>query len=303
MGRRYVIGKQMDNLKVLEDLQTDALKDFASDPPGSIYHYLSSNSLLGVVESKRFWATSIHYLNDFYEYNYAIDLVHDILHHDISPRTEVERGLIQSIIKHLDSIRTHTVYVSCFSEEKDLLSQWRAYCPPEGGYCVGFNTEHIRSIAEKSNFTLIRCVYDVVQQRQYITDIILETLNSYDPTSDNEAFNNEFSTSWYFISMLMVLIPVFKHPAFHEEKEWRLVSPLLTSKQLPIKYRSNKAILVPYVEAEISDDSGVLNIEEVIVGPNKDINLASSSINSFSESIEHLNVGRVTLSGVPYRSM
>jgi TATA-box binding protein (TBP) (component of TFIID and TFIIIB) len=65
--------------------------------PSVVYHYTSMETLKKIAESGKIWATSIRYLNDISERDYAI--------------SEIQQRLKQ----HPDE--TQKLFVSCFEDE------------------------------------------------------------------------------------------------------------------------------------------------------------------------------------------
>jgi hypothetical protein len=45
-------------------------------------------------------------------------------------------------------VTSQSVFVTSFSEEGNLLSQWRAYSGASGGYSIGFSRSYLRSVGE-----------------------------------------------------------------------------------------------------------------------------------------------------------
>ncbi|MDE7309936.1 MAG: DUF2971 domain-containing protein, partial [Lachnospiraceae bacterium] len=116
-------------------------------------------------------------------------------------------------------------YVICFSEEPDLLSQWRGYANDACGVSIGFSTESFyplaRSIRSSYNFSQVRYslsdLYDQIEN--YITKRIEQNFTG-DPQNDSLALLNIVDTT---LSMILYNSILYKNPNFSEEKEWRLV--------------------------------------------------------------------------------
>ena len=101
-------------------------------PQKPLYHYTSQTGLLGIVRHREIWATNIHYLNDTAEFAHAIELVTTEFENrkGVSPKQDMFLAFLTkqlALFKHID------VYVCSFSEQGDLLSQWRGYCPSGNG--------------------------------------------------------------------------------------------------------------------------------------------------------------------------
>jgi hypothetical protein len=144
----------------------------ATNPPAVLYHYTTQRGLLGIATSKSLWATSVHRLADSTEFSGASDLgrvqITQSLHYDAE--------LAQHLRQALDSIARVHIYVCCFSEEGDLLSQWRAYCRDGGGVSLGFDPMELRSIGASQGFTLVKCIYDAGRAIALINGLIQDAV-------------------------------------------------------------------------------------------------------------------------------
>jgi hypothetical protein len=103
----------------------------ASQPPGLLFHYTSSDGLVGILRAKEMWASNVAVLNDTKEIGHAIDYARNAI------ENKKRLGSVNaSDIRVLDEMHSYSpyaakrYYVASFSEDRDLLSQWRAYCPP-----------------------------------------------------------------------------------------------------------------------------------------------------------------------------
>jgi hypothetical protein len=103
---------------------------FLREPPDLIYHYTNQTGLLGIVTNSCIWATKAHYQNDAKELEHTLDLsrgvIETLLH--ANPGAEVER-LLRAMNRTAESLKSINIFVCSFSAHKDMLSQWRGYCP------------------------------------------------------------------------------------------------------------------------------------------------------------------------------
>ena len=110
--------------------------------PDYLYRYTSIGCLHGIIEGRSIWASMIHYLNDAAELKTAISICREILTKELRQTSDFAMkdvvGVWNAVLDDLLE-ETHICVVS-FTEQPDLLSQWRAYCPPDGGYAIGFRT-------------------------------------------------------------------------------------------------------------------------------------------------------------------
>jgi hypothetical protein len=119
-------------------------------PEEPLYHYTDSGGLVGILESQTLRATDARYLNDALELEHGCRLVDHVLREKWRslPRSE-RRGVTPAITLFLDMALTDRLFdpyepgrfafVTCFCEEGNLLSQWRAYADRGAGYSIGFS--------------------------------------------------------------------------------------------------------------------------------------------------------------------
>ena len=94
--------------------------------------------MVSIVQSKRLRASNIRFLNDRTEgmrlQESAVPLLRECCDTPGDEEIfETVRGLLESSPKRSD-------FVASLSTKGDILSQWRAYCPPGMGVSIGFNS-------------------------------------------------------------------------------------------------------------------------------------------------------------------
>ena len=114
---------------------------FTTKPPSHLFHYTSPVGLIGIAQTKKLWATHIRFLNDLKELGHAVDYVCNAIGNRLNASvfkdtySEPERGLLQGMAQYAGAVAIG-VFVASLTEMGDQLSQWRAYCPPAGGYAI-----------------------------------------------------------------------------------------------------------------------------------------------------------------------
>lgn len=180
----------------------------------------------------------------------------------------------------------------CLSEESDLLSQWRGYAGDATGVAIGFSTEYLNSLsmASKSHdtpgFTLEKVEYESSSHEA----LVKPTYNNIKQLIENGALdrptgliNNIGKTdqeikknvtdiaearsklSREFLSLFPLLF-CLKSYAFREEREYRLLSYLVTEGEDTCSYRVVGNRIVPYRKVELAELEPS-PIVEVILGP------------------------------------
>jgi len=154
-----------------------------------LYHYTSLEGLLGIIESKSIWATNVLYLNDASELNYALKLLSDEVN-DIKGEIPLDANWLaklsffDNLILNIDEIILHPLnfgfFICSFSEEKDLLSQWRGYCPGGIGFSVGINLSKLKDCAKQKECSVTPCNYNEKDHKLALKKLINDILYKYD---------------------------------------------------------------------------------------------------------------------------
>jgi hypothetical protein len=264
------------------------------DLPQQLFHYTSPTALLSVLQKKVVWASMIHYMNDSQELDYALDLAREVISEEAMHRSfNVSRfGLCGDF---LEAIRRIAVFAFSLSERQDLLSQWRAYCPPEGGYSIAFDTLHLKSIAEAEGFQLVQCDYDRAVQISKIRPLINEMLQAASRLPDGSTGTDLYDR--FAVRMARIGVSV-KHPSFQEEREWRLITGPGRNPN-SVSYRATTSLLVPYCELSFAEEK-LSPITSIMVGPNRHADLAARSVHSLTATTHGWPI-QVLHSETPFR--
>jgi hypothetical protein len=95
---------------------------------------------------------------------------------------------------------------------------------------------------------------------------------------------------------LQEFLVTFKHPAFYEEQEWRVIVAFRPSEQLKSLFsRESRGVLVPYLSLELDvpdKDLPILPVIEVVHGPTLHPDLTQKSLHSLLEQqgYDHVEV-------------
>ena len=244
-------------------------KNVHEPPPELLFHYTDAAGIQGIVTKDELWASHVEYLNDAQEFRYARELVLSRFNERIQQTT----GDVGNICKIRDVYESRSlmwqsiadIYIACFCEDGDLLSQWRAYAAHGEGFAIGFNAGRIfQTVCADGDLgkstKLLRVIYDVDRQHYWIDlaiDKLLAALNTNTATNVLEQVPLMFSEIAFS----------FKHPAFREEREWRLVCSAQPELQRIINIRVSGARLLPYVAIQVGTRAAGPSYVQVIHGP------------------------------------
>lgn len=239
--------------------------------PDQLWHYTDAAGLLGILTNVEqmpdpnvvgsgsykpvLRATAAQFLNDRRELTHGLALVLEHL------RLWGGRGLFQSnpaadtfmraVCDAIQSIidREYPDYLHCctvsFSEDPDMLSQWRGYGQGTGGFAIGFDPSKF----PRSDGSNVHRAGLGLHQVQYLSDALEEPLigavdwfiaETMDPASTNTPTQGNIHKA---VQSLAFVAASVKHKGFREEQEWRFVQPGFFD--VP-EFRPGATGLVPY---------------------------------------------------------
>lgn len=244
-----------------------SLKMMSKQEPHTLYHYTNSAVLVSIIQSRKIRLSARWHLNDPREGEDFESLLSEYVS---TKRTGEEKAKIA-----LESLNSLHFYVTCFSEQGDLLSQWRAYAQDGEGISIGFNREH-----------LFKCL---ATQSEMVVRPIEYADNLGDLSVDGEAYKafctiltHGTAPSDKVLQTLAKIRWAIKRKAYQEEKEHRLIltsdNPSSTFMQLgktKIKrqFFGAKTELRDYVEVEFDATDWEFLISEVVIGPKNRTNI------------------------------
>jgi Protein of unknown function (DUF2971) len=208
--------------------------------------------LKGILESSSLWATDAEFLNDAQELQFGRAELCDALRayaENLFPSNRTQDGgreysraaIVRSAVEYLARgdvnvpVNTERIYVTCFCQDSDLLSQWRGYASADG-YAIGFHSEALlNQVSLTTNYrvagqrglaaetTAGPDVRPSLVQMQYgdsaVTRMIDDVLQKIAP----EPVGHPGSHGWMqAVSLAVPALASIKNSAFAEEKEWRL---------------------------------------------------------------------------------
>lgn len=300
---------------------------------GELFHYSNADGLKGIVEDSALWATSAYYLNDSSEIMYGSGVLIEVLNDWLSKNSRPLDSLPGRLAINLRTefgellpkgLMFHPIFLTCFCEDDNLLSQWRAY-GESGGYCLGFKVESegiAQGIKPEPRVYTARClkvIYDRIEQKarcQSALDELFEIVADPPLAAAMKILqdSSEFGYTALFKLIRDILldeIVAFKNEAFAVEKEWRIVvRPREIIKQsgddggrtlLPIKFRTSNGQLIPYVRLVPSQSGAKLPLVSVRFGPTKEERLSWLAIRLLLHQNGYDSVRRVEGSSIPVR--
>jgi hypothetical protein len=289
---------------VLDRLHEEFVKEWsaAQGPrPRELFHYTSLDGLKGILGTHQIWVTDVAYLNDSLELQLASELIERCTAEATKNASPMCKELLRrSEVGGSQADLGQGYYVACFCDDRDLLSQWRAYGERGGGYAVGFSAYEM---AYEGLLALRRVIYDPVEQERLVRGVIQRICTAFDmvaagkTTAQLDSDHTFPSFAQLLASHFREFLVTFKHDAFSAEKEWRIVLPFSQDQQLSfVRFRGDRGQAVPYMclhPRTPTPAMSLLPIVEVVHGPTLHPELAKKSLHLLLQSTDydHVEVG------------
>lgn len=266
-------------------------------------HYTTLDGALGIVQGGDLWLSHLRFSNDDEEFHYGLRLVAQELDAQAAavPGDAARLQRIEAVKALIEQQREQPIFICCFCEEDNLLSQWRGYADNGGGVSIEFDHQGFRQYSGEDSplglTRLWRVFYAESQQR----GIIQKALDYPGWPSAAEADRVR-----YIADALAFFVPTFKNGDFRDEKERRLIFSPGGANAPKVRFRVRSGMLVPYVR--MRDMAGIpegapaqpLPIKRLLVGPGRHRALNRESLRMALDAHGYAHVP-VDVSSTPYR--
>lgn len=285
------------------EMKNPILEEILSQiPTVPLYHYTGQAGFIGIVEKTEIWATHTQYLNDRREYLHAIDMVRERIRALLSSADEIGRAILADMEVGLTGIEGMNVCVCSFSEERDSLSQWRAYGNASSSFAVGFSGNFLAAVATLKEWYLVPCIYEPEEQRRLVEALVKEVFDqNLERKKTNAPELENLPPGGNLNAYLHRYAPILKDYSFRDEREWRLISRPLSCRSEAFSFREGTSMLIPFYKFPLLDSEGHFKLHEVVVGPTPHRKQSEMSARSFLVKNFQHDVP-VAPSKVPYRS-
>lgn len=274
-----------------------------------VYKYCSVSSAFSILKNSEFWLFNNLSMNDYMDCRWCMYKINQMLETNFTK--DYKDGKFDELLKNYN-LNDRPVYMTCFSEEGDLLSQWRGYADDGHGVAIGIDIEETgieikNDYGELNEFFVTnaspncklsmgwaKCSYEENKQEDLLNSIFNNFLNS---TIDS---NKIVNTS----ALLFTLNIIFKNSGFKEEKEWRLVDvPLILNENGKILGNPSALFFLnsldnikPYFKYSFSKNC----IKEIILGPK--CKISRNDMNLFLKSNNYnIDFSNIKKSATSYR--
>lgn len=214
----------------------------------SIYHYCSMDTFMAIIKNKTIRLSDLNKTNDYMEKRWANKFIVEVLktkliEYAIDMNLDEDYWYDEESNTHLEYYEKEIrrvlyneipILITCFSEERDKLSQWRAYGNDGKGISIGFNKRVINLLTKDKDIKVEKVIYDEKKQKQRLGELIdgviiyIKKMFESDIVKVSNNFNEYFIEEFdVFCEVLIDYIGqvgcIIKNPAFSEEKEIRII--------------------------------------------------------------------------------
>lgn len=266
----------------------------------TIYHYTTSQGLLGILKNESIWASNYAFLNDPSEKQHCLRKTEEAIAIVSKDKNYLINKFFDKILKILHEEGIWTEYIASFCEEGDLLSQWRSYASNASGYSIAFDAERLFGNMVQTA-PLNKVIYDHKLQLDILTEIceIISEFFENEYKEKDIVFDNETDLiARQCANPIWSLCCNMKHESYSEEKEWRLVflkSGIEKDENAifdeEVRFRSRESAIIPYVNIPFGEARNIQNdqehypIQHVIIGPTENSDVSKKGVELFCASL------------------
>lgn len=287
-------------------------------------HYTSAESAKSILSQKKFWLRPTSCMNDFSEVEHGLHCIHSAYNNSgsgLSFRDAIEKvrpGIAAQVESQFNSIQNfvrYDSYIACFSEHDDLedelgrLSMWRAYCG-RSGVALILNSQGFFGDSDAFKSHMLPVSYrddkDFLQFMYQVANNILGAANFLSQIPTNMLVS-------LIVNFLRFTAVTTKHPAFREEREWRVLhcpavwpSPHLGLDVEVVNGIPQQVFKVPLVDNPTIGVTGIeipKLIDRIIVGPTQfSIPICKALANLLQQAGDPNPIPKIVISNVPLRT-
>jgi len=272
--------------------------------PDILYHYCSLETFFNIIKNHTLWLSDVSKSNDSMELRHFIDCMKFIFikKRKILLEEEIElakKGIFlggESISSKIDQVLNlffeKSLFLKawgiCFSEEGDLLSQWRGYADDAKGISIGFSKKYLDVVCKDIDRNeVLQIKLDKVSYDEEMINKIIRDKTSFNSINNKSTFDEVDRIINRVLLLCSAESPFYKKSSFSEEKEWRLAitdflpSDIEKNKYLDVLKSTNPDIypleisdmnyvvknktLVSYIEVYLNNIKDA--VSKIIIGP------------------------------------
>lgn len=287
----------------------------------TIYHYCSVETFLNIIRNHTLRLSDLCNSTDRLELKSLLDAVQDEIMNQYRFNDDFLDSVIygmdmddafsfmlQILISKMKNNIDQMLFGICFSEEGDLLGQWREYADKGTGLSIGFDVKWFENLCEKAIFKFSKVQYGYIKEhddivKKYAVAIYNDMLKAI-VRGETKEIVDESSSAPYMIELhkdCLFQDSIFRKGCEYEsEKEWRLIlddeqtcksydewniyynwkndnsefRQNLIYKLIPngMEFMVKKGKIIPYLDLKFDLDKKNIPIKKIVIGPNCKVN-------------------------------
>ncbi len=242
----------------------------------TLYHYTDGAGFVGMIQKGELWASHALHLNDREELKLGQRLV-DAAAETVTTGDHLADELLRKFCKAHKKVPLSEVadlFLASFSEDGDLLSQWRGYASGGAGFSVGFAQlpmpkEGVELTPDSLALMLAKVEYDEQKLQARMRHQFRRLAESFAKFVSDRNVSDVVPVAKRAVVIMLrqaaLLVPRAKHSAFAEEREWRLLAAGSLKTNL-VCHRARATGVVPFVKIPAASGRQ-FELESVILGP------------------------------------
>lgn len=214
-----------------------------------LYQYTDAQALAGIVKDCAIRATDFRYLNDSLELSYVWDefvaRLRSLSETEDDDQAHAYLVMLDAIQRlKADDIRTYDqgIFVACFTELRDAVSQWSRYGANGHGVALGFDVEKMHPLRATYHYhfeggelspvldqnhdpVTWSCFLEQVgygdAKRDALVERLVGNVGGFGTTGDADVDAYNYMNQ---VSGIIPQVPLVKHAAFEDEREHRILA-------------------------------------------------------------------------------
>lgn len=252
-----------------------------------LHHYTTVEGFKGILESSSLWASEALYLNDRIEIEYGLEVFREEISKVKSRFGDTcapEKDMLDQATDLLkDMWQDYGVFICCFCDYGDLVTQWRGYGEGGAGVSITFDATALNNL---ESCTLYKVIYERKKQQDLASSVLrnaCDVMKEYRVATSASLDQSDINILRDTVAELLgicifSLVSSMKHDAFSDEHEYRLVRIL--NKEImaeSVKFRIRDGVVIPFFAEKVPCSS----VNAVLVGPREDAKFIKQSIENF----------------------
>lgn len=281
-----------------------------------IYHYCGVETFLNIIRNHTLRLSDLCKSTDSLELKSLLDAVQEEIMNQYTNNNDFWDSVIygmdmddafsfmlQMLISKMKKNTDQMLFGVCFSEDGDLLGQWREYAEKGTGISIGFDVEWFERLCDNDMFKFSKVTYGYKKEnevivKKYATSIYHQMIEAIREGNSKGIVDVSGATgiievdqNWLYLDSIFI-----KKDEYENEREWRLIlddEEMRKSydewdvyynwrkdtieicdetiyKLLPnaMEFMVRNGKIIPYLDLKFDLDENDLPIKKVIIGPN-----------------------------------